>query len=158
VEDLATDFAATIGRHLDVYGCRERLVARQLGLHPSDVRCLREFREGSQLPVGGLRRRLGISQSQLSRALGRLESAGLVVRRIDPRNHRCVLVDVTRRGSDAVLVLDRQLTQAYRAALGRLPRASAESTLAGLRSLLANLVPPADEEWIAGVPQASANH
>ena len=127
-------------------------------MRATDFRCLREFRERSSLPVAELRRRLGVGHRQLTRALGRLEAARLVVRRVDPQNQRRTLAHITNLGSDLARILEGQLTQVYRRALEGLPAQAGASALGALRQLLACLPPPRPEPARAAPVRAAARH
>ncbi|MGE3842317.1 MAG: MarR family winged helix-turn-helix transcriptional regulator [Vicinamibacterales bacterium] len=139
MRDLAREFTAVLCRHLEFHRRHERCAAKALGMLPSDVRCLREFRDRGRLSIGELRQRVGLTQSRLSHVLGRLEAADLILRTIDPANHRQILAEITATGGDVVMVFDARLTDIYRSALERTCPEWQERGVEALRLLLACL-------------------
>lgn len=77
------------------------LSARQLGVF---LTC---YLEGEPQTVRGLAARLNISKPAITRAIDRLEGAGLARRKVDPRDHRSVLIVHTREGQAFLRELKR---------------------------------------------------
>ncbi|HEY3265488.1 MAG TPA: MarR family transcriptional regulator [Armatimonadota bacterium] len=67
--------------------------------------------------VGELADRLGARQTAVTNLVGRMEAAGLVARRPDPRDGRGVAVHLTPRGDDILA----RLSQQHMAELTRMP-------------------------------------
>ncbi|MGI5478796.1 MarR family winged helix-turn-helix transcriptional regulator [Streptomyces lavendofoliae] len=78
-------------------------LAERAALHPSDlprstIRALGAVQEGAQVSLGELSGSLGIAPATASRLCGRLEGAGLLVRRPDPADRRRIVLELTPQG------------------------------------------------------------
>ncbi|MER7112481.1 MarR family winged helix-turn-helix transcriptional regulator [Streptomyces sp. NPDC000229] len=91
-EQHAADLAATL------VALSERAALSASGLPRSTIRALSAVQEGAQLSLGELRRKLGIAPATASRMCGRLEVAGLLVRKPDATDRRRVVVELTSKG------------------------------------------------------------
>jgi DNA-binding MarR family transcriptional regulator len=75
-------------------------VARLVGLGvPETTILVHLLHEGPRTP-SALARRVGVTPASVTAQLDRLELAGYVVRRSNPRDRRSVLVDLTDQGRD----------------------------------------------------------
>ncbi|MCW0212328.1 MAG: MarR family transcriptional regulator [Pseudonocardia sp.] len=73
-------------------------VGRVLGLGSSETTILIHLlHEGSRTP-SALARRVGVTPASVTAQLDRLEQAGHVVRRMNPRDRRSLLIDLTHQG------------------------------------------------------------
>lgn len=109
-EALVQEIAGLIRTWQRAIDDHDELVASRLGINRTDLRCLdavMELGEGSAGEVGALAR---LSPATTTDALTRLERAGLVERRRDPRDRRRVLVHPTpaavTAGREAYATLD----------------------------------------------------
>ena len=89
----------------DVHEDRD-LSARQLGVF---LTC---YLEDEPQTVRGLAARLNVSRPAITRALDRLEDAGLARRKTDPQDHRSVLVAHTQDGQAFLSELRRLMRRA----------------------------------------------
>ncbi|WP_437681120.1 MarR family winged helix-turn-helix transcriptional regulator [Sorangium sp. So ce131] len=80
--------------HLRVMGAR----LLEHGLQPGQDMLLRQLWQGDGQSQSELIERLGVEPPTITKALGRLEKAGLVVRRRDPSDARVSRVYLTPRG------------------------------------------------------------
>ncbi|WP_418962821.1 MarR family winged helix-turn-helix transcriptional regulator [Streptomyces lavendofoliae] len=143
-------------------------LAERAALHPSDlprstIRALGAVQEGAQVSLGELSGSLGIAPATASRLCGRLEDAGLLVRRPDPADRRRLVLELTPRG-EARLRTYRAQHLRHIATLLRLPDvdlAAFAQALAALREgLLERLgaaespCPPAARRLAAPPPRA----
>ncbi len=72
-----------------------------IGLHQFEVLLFLTLASGGGcLPMTELRRRTPLSQSRVSRLVGKLEAQGLVRRSADPTDSRAVIVTITPRGRE----------------------------------------------------------
>ncbi|MFJ5774016.1 MarR family winged helix-turn-helix transcriptional regulator [Streptomyces sp. NPDC093094] len=81
-----------------------------------DILALEQLSEGEQCRVQNLAGRVHLSQSALSRLIGRLEKDGLVERSVCAEDRRGVWVTLTRRGRD----LHTEVLPLQRAVLARM--------------------------------------
>ena len=90
----------------------------------------------------------GVNPTMLSRIVGKLEDAGLFVRRPDPADGRAVLVEVTDSGRAEQLRLRAERTELLNARLAALPAARGAELLAALPALesLADELAPRPED------------
>lgn len=118
-------------------------VERALSEH--DVHAGQEFvlqclwREDGLTP-GELARRIGVETPTITRAVQRMEAAGLVRRRDDPLDARLVRVHLTDRGRELQKVIPKSLRRVVETALAGFSeqdRATLERLLALVRSNLA---------------------
>jgi DNA-binding MarR family transcriptional regulator len=128
-----------LARHLDR---ARRSAFASHGLHAWEFDVLAALRrQGApyELSPGALLRTTLVTSGTMTNRVDRLEQAGLVLRRPDPRDKRGVLVTLTPAGQARVDAALADLLEAEQALLASLPDTSRE-TLAGLlRVLLAPL-------------------
>lgn len=70
------------------------------------------FSRRGSLPLGKMGRRLQVHPTSVTSIVGRLESAGLVVRRPHPQDRRTVLAEITDAGREVVEVATADLVGA----------------------------------------------
>lgn len=105
------------------------------GMTVAQAATLEALSHGS-LRLSDLGKRLGIAPSTLTRNLARLEERGLIQKQPDPTDGRAQRVALTQVGHDAALGVNRHEEAFARSVLDRLPRGSADATLATLENLL----------------------
>ena len=87
-----------------LYGAANRMVRMHkpflepLGLTFPQYLAILELLDGAPLSVGSLGARLDMDTGTITPLVKRLEAAGLVTRRRDPKDERRVMVDLTSRG------------------------------------------------------------
>jgi MarR family transcriptional regulator, organic hydroperoxide resistance regulator len=72
-----------------------------LDLYPGNERAILLLWAEGELPQGEIARRLGVEQPTATKALQRLERAGIVRRERDPNDNRQVIVSLTEAGKAA---------------------------------------------------------
>jgi DNA-binding MarR family transcriptional regulator len=92
------DLAARLRQVVAVADAYRQTVGKALGLGTSETTILVHLlHEGSCTP-SALARRVGVTPATITSQLDRLELAGHVVRRNNPRDRRSLLIDLTPRG------------------------------------------------------------
>jgi DNA-binding MarR family transcriptional regulator len=105
-------------RQASAYGLLvHQTIADQLGLIPTDLKCLDAARSEPQLTAGRLAELTGLSTSATTAALDRLERRGFVSRVRDESDRRRVFVESTGRHEAEVARLFAPLTESSRALL-----------------------------------------
>ncbi len=89
-------------------------IADELGLHPTDLKCLDAARGVERLTAGRLSEITGLSTSATTAALDRLERRGFIKRKRDDRDRRRVFVVSTGRHEARVQELFTPLAVAMR--------------------------------------------
>lgn len=69
---------------------------------PRQVEVLRFLAKRDHWSVGGVAETLGVSSAAATKAIVRLERKGLVTRTVDVMDRRCVIVRITRAGTEIV--------------------------------------------------------
>lgn len=88
----------------------EGLVAAQLGVGRSDVRCLAILGEGEgAMAPRIIGARLGLTSGSVTALIDRLEQRGFAIRRPDPADRRAVLVERTPLGAERLMMADAAL-------------------------------------------------
>lgn len=104
-----------------LYGAANRMVRLHkplldpLGLTFPQYLVILELLDGAPLSVGSLGGRLDMDTGTITPLVKRLEAAGLVTRRRDPKDERRVMVDLTSRGRSLEVAV-RGITQKIRTA------------------------------------------
>ncbi len=97
-----SDPGVCLVRHLSYQAGFYRLLefefARARHLRLSDLRCLSEFAQDREISIKHLIRRLGLSNSCISRIVDRLEDRHYLKREIDPLDRRSIIVRSTAKG------------------------------------------------------------
>ncbi len=70
-------------------------------LHPSEIHAVEMIGKNPGINVTGLAESLGVTKGAVSQIVKRLEKKALVARYKDPKDEKCVLVGLTRRGKTA---------------------------------------------------------
>lgn len=74
----------------------------ELVLHPSEIHLLLAIRREPMANATGLAGRLGITKGAVSQMLKKLESKGIVTKRVDPSQKNEVTMSFTKRGQNAL--------------------------------------------------------
>lgn len=117
-----------IARHVDRHSAEEGLTRTQFSILSTVAR-------RGPLGVRELAEIEGVNPTMLSRMLGKLETAGLIVRTADPDDKRAVNAAVTDSGGELFLRLRAQRTALFADRLSRLPEGHAETLLDALGAL-----------------------
>lgn len=72
----------------------------RFGISVAEWRILATLGRESPLSAGEVGRRTHMEKPRVSRALGRMQEAGLLVRRVDHHDHRVAVLRLSRRGED----------------------------------------------------------
>lgn len=101
------DPGVSLVHHLSHLACFYRLFefefARARRLRLSDLRCLSEFARDREISIKHLIRRLGLSNSCISRIVDRLEDRHYIKREIDSLDRRSIIVRSTAKGERLIL-------------------------------------------------------
>jgi DNA-binding MarR family transcriptional regulator len=119
------------------FAVSERADVACCGLTVAQAATLETLLSEPGLRLSDLGRRLGITPSTLSRNVGRLEEAGLVLREADVDDARSARVALTAAGGRKADELRRQEEEFARDVLSRLPAGQSGVLLDGLQELLA---------------------
>jgi DNA-binding MarR family transcriptional regulator len=119
------------------FAVSERADVACCGLTVAQAATLETLLSEPGLRLSDLGRRLGITPSTLSRNVGRLEEAGLVLREADADDARSARVALTAAGTRKAEELRRQEEAFAEDMLGRLPAGRSGVLLDGLQELLA---------------------
>ncbi|MFD4367811.1 MarR family winged helix-turn-helix transcriptional regulator [Rhodococcus sp. NPDC058521] len=117
-----------IARHIDRHSAEEGLTRTQFSILSTAAR-------RGPLGVRELAEIEGINPTMLSRMLGKLESADLIVRTADSYDKRAVNVQVTDSGGELFLRLRAKRTALLEDRLNRLPDGQAATLLEALGAL-----------------------
>jgi DNA-binding MarR family transcriptional regulator len=90
-----TDLAGALGRLND-------LIAQHLGIAQTDLLCLHVLNRAGVSTAGALSAQLGRTTGAVTHMIDRLEKAGYVRRRPDPRDRRRVLVEASAPGLERI--------------------------------------------------------
>jgi len=90
-----TDLAGALGRLND-------LIAQQLGIAQTDLLCLHVLNRAGASTAGALSAELGRTTGAVTHMIDRLEKAGYVRRKPDPRDRRRVLVEAFAPGLERI--------------------------------------------------------
>jgi DNA-binding MarR family transcriptional regulator len=90
-----TDLAGALGRLND-------LIAQQLGIAQTDLLCLHVLNRAGACTAGALSAQLGRTTGAVTHMIDRLEEAGYVRRKPDPRDRRRVLVEALAPGLERI--------------------------------------------------------
>jgi DNA-binding MarR family transcriptional regulator len=96
--DAATPLTAALVLAYKTLAANSAARLAPLGLHAGQERALFLLWAEGALPQGEIARRLGVEQPTATKALQRLERAGLVRRERDPADNRQVIVSLTEAG------------------------------------------------------------
>lgn len=134
--DLALRLMDAIRTLVRRFSLAERADIACCGMTVAQAATLEALSGGDGVRLGELGRRLGIAPSTLSRNLDRLEDRGFVVRGPDPDDRRALRVSLTSAGASAAATVRDQEIEFTRTILEKIPKASAEATVAGIEDLL----------------------
>ncbi len=118
---------------------KEERLASQFKITVPEFRCIRMFRDESQLPIKTLLERVELSSSRLSRILESLENKGFVTRKLDVSDRRSILVNLTKKGKSLTGDLENRFIEIHHEILSGVPDEMHESLTTGLRNLIISL-------------------
>lgn len=118
---------------------KEERLASQFKITVPEFRCIRMFRDESQLPIKTLLERVELSSSRLSRILESLENKGFVTRKLDVSDRRSILVNLTKKGKSLTGDLENRFIEIHHEILSGVPDEMHESLTTGLRNLITSL-------------------
>ena len=132
----------------------ERLF-KQAGLSEPQYNVLRILRGagGDGLPCLEVGARMITRVPDVTRLVDRLEAAGLVERNRTSEDRRVVMVKITKKGLDAIAVLDQPLLEIHKRQMGHMTRRELED----LSRLLVKARHPEGEQAIAGTGGGNGN-
>lgn len=151
IEDAGRD-AARLRRAIGRLSRSLRATDAGTGLTPTQLSLLATVARRGELPLAELCRIESLNPTLLSRAVGRLEEAGLLRRRPHPDDRRAVLVDVTAAGRRVHRRIRAERTDVLAAQL----RALAEPDRAALLAALPVLERVADALEEQSLPAGGA--
>ncbi len=118
---------------------KEERLASQFKLTVPEFRCIRVFRDETQLSVKTIIERTELSGSRLSRILEGLENKGFLTRKLDHSDRRSIVVLMTKKGKSLVGDLETQFMQIHEEILDGVPDNMHEPLITGMRDLLNSL-------------------
>ncbi len=118
---------------------KEERIASQFKITVPEFRCLRMFRDESQIPIKTLLERVELSSSRLSRILESLENKGFVTRKLDVSDRRSILVNLTKKGKSLTGDIENRFIEIHHEILSGVPDEMHESLTTGLRNLIISL-------------------
>jgi DNA-binding MarR family transcriptional regulator len=140
---------------------------RQIGVTRARWHLLKQLFAEPQLSQSALQQRVGVDGAAVTRQMKQLEEAGMVVRRVDPRDNRFTLVSLTPVGREQVgkLLERRALFEAHvMAGIDPQQVAAMQHGLSRIRMNLATFRQPAsvqagdeaEPELAGGMPREQA--
>ncbi len=106
------------------------------GLSVSQWRVLATLSDSPGLSAGGLAERVLLKQPTLSKLLDRMQTEGLIKRRVNPVDGRQALVDISAKGKRRVASLLRQAKEHEAVLLSRLGQAHVDGIKRELRAII----------------------
>lgn len=114
-----------------------RVYAERFGISIPEWRVIAHLSQHRKVSVREVQARVGMDKSKVSRAAARLETAGLVEKRVNPGDRRLVELSLTRKGRRLFSEI-APLALAFEADLvAALPKAEAEAFRSAVAALLA---------------------
>lgn len=110
-----------------------------LHLPLGSTRALIVIDQGLAHTPGAVAEVLGVSKTSVTGMLDRLESEGLLIRRIDPADRRCFVLSLTAEGHALIAELESRRQAELRHALIAMDPAARAALTHGLRALVASL-------------------
>lgn len=118
---------------------KEERLASQFKITVPEFRCIRMFRDDTQLHIKTLIERVNLSSSRLSRILESLEDKGFVTRKLDRSDRRSIIVFLTKKGISLFGELEERFMEIHSDILDGVPENMHEPLTSGLRDLLVSL-------------------
>jgi len=118
---------------------KEERLASQFKITVPEFRCVRMFRDDTQLHIKTLIERVDLSSSRLSRILESLEDKGFITRKLDRSDRRSIIVSLTKKGVSLVGGLEERFMEVHSDILNGVPENMHEPLTSGLRDLLGSL-------------------
>lgn len=78
------------------------LYRRKFGISVAEWRVLAHLNQSGEVSVRDIETRVGMEKSKVSRAVSRLEAAGLVLKRVNPADRRLLSLTLTGDGRDLI--------------------------------------------------------
>lgn len=135
-QPLHRRIADALGRIETVLRAQEQRESRTRSLSPLQTRALIGLLRRGPSRVGELADELRVSDGTLSAAVASMEGKGLVKRGSDPREHRAVIVALTRRGRHRAESADDWMAGLLEPAVERLGEEESGALLASLLELI----------------------
>lgn len=139
--------------------CQEKQerIARSLGLTVAEFRLMRAFRGEATLSVGDLARRMGLSNSRLTRILDGLVEKDVVSREVSHQDRRVIMVELTVRGQEIQQLLTERYLRTHQDILDLLPEGAIDSVITAIEKLAEAMnewtdSTPADHEGVCDAP------
>lgn len=117
---LVDDFLVLMGHMRDNYLRPAEQITR-MRLSPGQFHAVSILRARGPLPMRELAAIMRISKQQLTPLICKLIDAGLAERRIDQKDRRIQLIDITAKGRDTFETLKGEIKQAFTERLAVLP-------------------------------------
>ena len=99
---MSSEFQMLLANCRELYEAMNRFdayTAKQLGVHPSDIRCLNALIDGP-MSAGEIGTRLGLTTGTVTALVNRLVKAGYAVRRVGALDKRQIEVSLDPRFSE----------------------------------------------------------
>jgi DNA-binding MarR family transcriptional regulator len=90
-----------------LYRDASRAFAQQVGMSLSRIEVLHELMHAGEISQKELGQRLGMEGALLTRFAKQMEAAGLITRRVDPKDNRLTLVTLAQAGHPVLQEMER---------------------------------------------------
>ena len=84
---------------------KDKYIADKVGLSCSELNCIKQFLSSDNLSVKYIAEKLNITSGGVTRILGNLEDEGILKRKIDIRDRRGIVVSLTPKGKELIVLL-----------------------------------------------------
>ena len=138
-KDAGTDFQAAFWATKRGLALASAAAFSRHGVHEGQQYILRCLWEEDGLTPGQLAHRLGLSTPTVTKATGRMETAGLLCRIPHERDRRLVRLRLTDRGRELEQVIGAEMAGLQERALSGLDASQREALLGFLRRIRQNL-------------------
>jgi DNA-binding MarR family transcriptional regulator len=120
LENVAEEFLGLLGYIRDNYFKPAEHIARS-SLSPSQFHAISILYQKDSLPMSELAAEMKISKQQLTPIIAKLIERSLVVRKIDEKDRRIVLIKITEPGRNTYKALFAQIKGNFTEKLGEIP-------------------------------------
>ena len=107
----------------------------RFGIGVAEWRVLAHLSQSPSVSVRDIQKQVAMEKSRVSRAAGRLETAGYVLRRPDPQDGRLIALELTKKGHDLIATMT-PVAAAFEASMLKRLGADAPAFQRSLRALL----------------------
>ncbi|MFH2003439.1 MAG: MarR family transcriptional regulator [Bacteroidota bacterium] len=142
-KNIAAEIANLTFRLLSNCQLKEKRLSDQLNLTVSEFRVLRNFGSALHLNIKKLTERMQLTASRLTRILDGLEKKHIIVRSVDSRDRRSIVITLTEIGKSITNTLQNKYIEIHEEILKDIPSKDQESVQKGLQQLLQSL-----ETWL----------